>query len=93
MSFPQNVSSRGGANRRLISFLFVWVALGLALSATQLSAEEIQLKKNGGETYSLPVRINDAITLDFLLDTGASDVSLPADVVLSGPHEVVRVEC
>jgi hypothetical protein len=83
MSFPQNVSSRGGANRRLISFLFVWVALGLALSATQLSAEEIQLKKNGSETYSLPVRINDAITLDFLLDTGASDVSLPADVVLT----------
>jgi len=29
------------------------------------------------------VRINDTITLDFLLDTGASEVMIPADVFLT----------
>jgi predicted aspartyl protease len=29
------------------------------------------------------VRINDAITIDFTLDSGASDVLIPADVVLT----------
>jgi len=31
----------------------------------------------------VPVVINDKITLDFVLDSGASDVSIPADVVLT----------
>jgi clan AA aspartic protease (TIGR02281 family) len=39
----------------------------------------VQMKKEGG-TYVVPVLINNAITLDFLLDSGASDVSVPADV-------------
>ena len=30
-----------------------------------------------------PVRINDAIDLDFLVDSGATDVSVPVDVVLT----------
>jgi hypothetical protein len=29
----------------------------------------------------VPVLINDAITLDFVVDSGAADVSIPADVV------------
>jgi clan AA aspartic protease (TIGR02281 family) len=36
-----------------------------------------------GSTYTVPVLINGALTLDFILDTGASDVSIPADVVLT----------
>ena len=44
------------------------------------SAEEIPLGSHGS-TYSVAVRLNDAITLNFLLDTGASDVALPGDVV------------
>ncbi len=36
-----------------------------------------------GATYVVPVIVNDAITLPFVLDTGASDVSIPADVVLT----------
>jgi clan AA aspartic protease (TIGR02281 family) len=33
-----------------------------------------------GGTYAVPVLINNAITLDFVLDSGASDVSIPSDV-------------
>ena len=38
------------------------------------------MKKDGG-TYVVPVVINDAITLDFTVDSGAADVSIPEDVV------------
>jgi len=45
-----------------------------------LSAEsDVSLKKVGG-TFVVPVEINGAITLDFTLDSGAADVSVPADV-------------
>lgn len=40
---------------------------------------EIKLEDHGG-TYTLPVHINGAITIDFVLDSGASDVLIPADV-------------
>jgi clan AA aspartic protease (TIGR02281 family) len=33
--------------------------------------------------YVVPVLINDAITLDFVVDSGATDVSIPADVVMT----------
>ena len=38
------------------------------------------MKKQGG-TYVVPVLINNAITLDFTVDSGAAHVSIPADVV------------
>jgi clan AA aspartic protease (TIGR02281 family) len=34
-----------------------------------------------GGTFVVPVRINDQITLNFVVDSGASDVAVPADVV------------
>ena len=40
---------------------------------------EAPLKKEGG-TFVVPVQINGAITLDFTVDSGAADVSVPADV-------------
>jgi clan AA aspartic protease (TIGR02281 family) len=40
---------------------------------------EVTLKKDGG-TFVVPVLINGAITLDFTLDSGAADVTVPADV-------------
>lgn len=40
---------------------------------------EIPLKKEGG-TFVVPVQINGAITLEFTVDSGAADVSVPADV-------------
>lgn len=41
------------------------------------------LMEEAGGTYVVPVRINGAITLNFVVDTGASDVLLPVDVVLT----------
>jgi clan AA aspartic protease (TIGR02281 family) len=41
---------------------------------------EIPLKSLGG-TFVVPVFINGAITLNFVVDSGAADVSVPADVV------------
>jgi clan AA aspartic protease (TIGR02281 family) len=40
------------------------------------------MQKSGG-TFKLPVLINNALTLDFVIDSGASDVSIPADVVMT----------
>lgn len=45
-------------------------------------AASISMKNDGG-VYMVPVRLNDAITLDFIVDSGASSVSIPADVVLT----------
>ena len=43
------------------------------------SRVEVPLKKEGG-TFVVPVQINGAIALDFMVDSGAADVSVPADV-------------
>ena len=34
-----------------------------------------------GGTFAVPVTINDQFTLKFIVDSGAADVSIPADVV------------
>ena len=36
-----------------------------------------------GGTFKVPVTINGQLTLNFVIDSGASDVSIPADVVLT----------
>jgi hypothetical protein len=36
-----------------------------------------------GGIYVVPVLINEAITLDFIVDSGAADVSIPADIVMT----------
>jgi TPR repeat protein/predicted aspartyl protease len=45
-----------------------------------VSETSVPMRIEGG-TYVVPVLINDAITLDFIVDSGAADVSIPADVV------------
>ncbi len=40
------------------------------------------MQKDGG-TYVVPVLINNSITLKFVVDSGAADVSIPADVVMT----------
>jgi TPR repeat protein len=50
--------------------------LGSALEASK----SIPMKSQGG-IYVVPVLINNAITLDFAVDSGAAAVMLPADVV------------
>jgi clan AA aspartic protease (TIGR02281 family) len=42
----------------------------------------VLLDDHGG-TFSVPVTLNDRLTLDFIVDSGASDVSIPADVILT----------
>jgi clan AA aspartic protease (TIGR02281 family) len=39
--------------------------------------------ENLGGVYQVPIRINDTITLDAIVDSGATDVGVPADVVLT----------
>src|SRR5271169_6300490 len=58
------------------------VAVLLLLLSRSAAGETIQLRCQGGIRL-VPVRINDAITLNFLLDSGASDVVIPPDVFLT----------
>jgi predicted aspartyl protease len=46
------------------------------------SLTSVPMQIEGG-IYVVPVLINDAITLDFVVDSGAADVSIPADVVMT----------
>jgi hypothetical protein len=45
-------------------------------------ASEVPLTREGG-VYVVPVQINGAITLDFVVDSGAAEVNIPADVVMT----------
>jgi hypothetical protein len=56
--------------------------LTVLLYPSLLLAEDIPLNKKGG-VYEIPVEINGIITLNFVLDTGASEVNIPADVALT----------
>jgi len=52
----------------------------LAAAPSNTTRIEIPLKSLGG-TFVVPVFINGAITLNFVVDSGAADVAVPADVV------------
>jgi len=56
--------------------------LFVLLIAAPVRAIEVPLEKKGG-VYTLPVRINGVIVLNFTLDSGASEVVIPADVALT----------
>src|ERR1019366_7960800 len=49
---------------------------------TVADQETIRMEINSG-VYVVPVRFNDTITLDAVVDSGATDLSIPADVVLT----------
>jgi clan AA aspartic protease (TIGR02281 family) len=53
--------------------------LVLMMLATPAFSEDVQLVQTGG-VYMVPVHINDAVTIPFVLDSGAGDVSVPEDV-------------
>jgi hypothetical protein len=46
------------------------------------TSSRVQMQNEGG-TYVVPVLINKVITLKFVVDSGAADVAVPADVVLT----------
>src|SRR6266851_2879469 len=62
------------AMRRVIAGLSL-----VLLAAHPAAAESVQLEEAHG-VYMVPVRINDAITIPFVLDSGAGDISVPEDV-------------
>ncbi len=46
------------------------------------NTHRIQMIKDGG-TYIVPVLINEVLTLHFVVDSGAADVTIPADVAMT----------
>src|SRR5271165_2134524 len=50
--------------------------------ATEMPQDEVHLQLYNG-IFAVPVVINGAISIPFVLDSGAADVQLPADVVLT----------
>ena len=46
------------------------------------NTHRVQMVKDGG-TYTVPVLINDVLTLHFVVDSGASDVTIPSDVAMT----------
>ena len=59
----------------------LFALLGIVISTFGISAlaETVRLKDVAG-TYLVPVQVNGKISLYFTLDSGATDVSIPADV-------------
>ena len=51
-------------------------------TSAQTSSNRVRMVQCGG-TFKVPVRLNDQLTLDFTVDSGASDVTVPADVVMT----------
>jgi clan AA aspartic protease (TIGR02281 family) len=70
--------------RRLLAALALFAALPgallTAMPAPPAAAETIQLKKHAGGGFLIPGRVNDAVAVTFILDTGASDVLIPDEV-------------
>ena len=63
---------------KLITIPIVLILISV-LTANRADAESFPLKREGG-VLVLPVQINNSITIDFIIDSGASDVVLPLDV-------------
>lgn len=57
--------------------LLVWLLVVNVSLAT-----EVQMTQFAG-TYNVPVRINDQITLNFVVDSGAGEVQIPSDVIFT----------
>ena len=75
--------NRDPTNQELTTSLDKLVASAAPESNPQIAGQtSIRMEIEGG-VYVVPVRFNDMITLDAIVDSGASDVSIPADVVLT----------
>ena len=60
---------------------FLLLSITLTLSSFGYSYE-VSLKQENG-VLTVPARLNDIITLDFVVDSGAAEVQIPADVVMT----------
>ena len=61
---------------------FVGASAPAASPTRSAGGTEVALLQEGG-TFAVPVIINGGTTLNFTLDSGASDVSIPVDVVMT----------
>ena len=92
MSAISRLFANGAVATQLVRVTIVVVASG-AFSPQAAHGESIPLRSEGG-TFVLPVLINDKITLDFTLDSGAADVSIPRDVfsTLQRTHTISKAD-
>ena len=66
---------------RIVSQFFALASF--VLWGTAALSETIVPMISDGGTFRVPVTINDELTLKFVIDSGAADVSVPADVVMT----------
>ena len=66
---------------RIVSLVFALASFVL-WGAAALSETIVPLVSEGG-TFRVPVTINGQLTIKFVIDSGAADVSVPADVVMT----------
>jgi aspartyl protease family protein len=55
------------------------LAIGVGASAATPPSTTVPMKKDGG-VYVVPVSVNGTVTLDCIVDSGASDVNIPSGV-------------
>jgi predicted aspartyl protease len=73
-------TSAASAQQKAMPVIGLIAGLSLLLLATLPAASEtVQLEQSGG-VYMLPVRINDTVTVPFILDSGAAEVVITEDV-------------
>jgi invasion protein IalB/predicted aspartyl protease len=52
-------------------------------ASNEIANRQVIRMENNFGVYSVPVRFNDTITINAVVDSGAADVSIPADLVLT----------
>lgn len=83
----ETLRSAAGSPDKKVRLMFDRLAVALAEPPPQMaSAEppgsnEIALESDGRGDYAVPVRVNDALTAKFVVDSGASFVVLPKEMV------------
>src|SRR6516225_6949622 len=79
----QYLLERDPSNQELIHSLDALAVTAVQKPDAKLADQtSIKMEKEGG-VYVVPVRFNDMITLSAIVDSGASDMSVPADVVFT----------
>lgn len=79
----QYLLKRDPTNQELSRSLEALAATGLRNTDAQPVDQTLINMANESGVYVVPARFNDMITLSAIVDSGASDVSVPADVVLT----------
>ncbi|HEY4171192.1 MAG TPA: retropepsin-like aspartic protease, partial [Reyranella sp.] len=81
VELPARMCASGGGTIEGAAFHSLQLEVPHQPNRASSGAIEVPLRRHGGGVQSVPVKINDALTLDFLVDSGAAAVSIPADVV------------